>query len=1685
MADNLRAIQRAGATAGAGPSTALSKQRLQQIGGNLNNFGKTQNVNQGRQQAAAEARSAAADQASIDKAQAAARAAIWKRQVADARAAQAQMSAAQKAAADKAAADDKAAAVARAVQWRQQVAQAKAAAAEEKAAVKAAKTEETILAKQQAAAMKAQWQTQVRDAKAAAAQELAAQKAVAAQEKALAKEVTAAKTQVQAKYTAAVKADGQAQANVTRAQANLATIQSTKSVGRFSAEVTRNTDHITNWGKNIQWLGRQLQYNFTMPLERLGRMGFQNLMAVETATTSLKKVYGDAGDSAAQFAQDQNQLSQAFRILSDTYGESLADVTNLAAAWAAAGYTGAALAKAVKNTMDVMILANGDIQTQEEAFKALIAIQTAYNLSTDELVAQLGVMNVIANKTAIQFGDIVDVVSKAGGSARTAGVDLRTLASMAAALVPATGSAANAGNALKTIFSRLLAPTKAAAGALKEIGINVDEMSWQNSTAAQRLEIMATKFEDLTAAQQAYVVAQVAGRYQLNKVDVLLRAITDSQSAYNQALDASAPSAENAQKMAKQYQDQIQLLLKSSPQGFKILTTQLQNLLMDIIIPLIPAITQIVKIVVQLVGMFNDLSPAVQQFVIIGLAMIAIIGPILRIVGAFTILIGIFGKLWSLVGVVVGFFSTTATLEESAALGALSLAEAQATAATAAVAMAEAEVAAWSVTSGAAGTGSAAEIAAIEAVNAAKASAIAANEAVAASAATAAGAEAAAWLAPIAPILLGVAAAAAVIAAIYIFRDQIGDFFHWLGSGLSTAWEAIVDFANNVADIAGQAFSAFPKAVMSAFKAVVSIIASAAKAVYDWLSYFNPFARHSPSLVEQVNAGVDIITAKYKSLAGLSTVFRRAAQDFKSFMDVTAGTRAGFDSAKDKEQRDKIVAAQPDAAPQVDALYGSLSDLKAQLVLVANEWAKQKIVVDAAEAAYNKLNDQVDAADAVLDKLKATQKSYADELDIAQAQFDKYSNAQVAGTQAWSDAIFENQMAQNALKLQIMDLEQASGMSYSDIESRIAAINGEIEGLQGTIQGLQQSGAGSDVLKPYLDQLESLSGQQTGLGDSADQIQSLQAALDALQQTGDHLNLEQSLALDPLNHELEKLRSNIVEMPFDEIVAGLASSKAKVDELTKSYDDATAAVDAQQKIVDTLTAARDALKDTYDVEKAKLDELSDGYSAIEEQIQNITSALNDWAQAADAAASAGGGGAGGGGGGGMPTGDFADPAGSGLGEGGGDLNQLIEDWKKQLQDMFPDIDLLSPFKWAWQKVKDFLNSRTVKDFVQWLYDIQQAIYGFVGRIAKWIHDYIVTPLNDTYENLKQWGMNVVRFFEELGGQLWKAIQNLPGQIGDLGSTLAGKAKELIDGFMAAVIEKAVDIWTWFANLPGWIVETIGAVLTTLQNKGIDIITGFLTGILQKALEVIQWFKDLPGNILSWIGDVASTLKTKGLDLVQGLWNGLIDRFSGVVTWVSGRPQAVVDAIGDVGSKLADKGRDFIQGLWDGLIGLWEGVNGVAHWIGGLPQKAIDALGDFAGRIKDALVSGFKAAWNAAVDVFNELGSHVPTVHIPGTDLDIEVPTLHHMNYMGGLVNSKMLTTLGERGPEVVLNSGQATNALRSIWAAANNRETAAPQGGGNGGGRTININGDLSFPNIKTGDDAEKFLRNLESLATT
>ena len=390
--------------------------------------------------------------------------------------------------------------------------------------------------------------------------------------------------------------------------------------------------------------GRQLQYNFTLPLVLAGGAATKFALDNEKAMTRVIKVYGDGSKQFNKLAKTEiPALADAFRALSDEFGVNQAQVIQVAGDWAAAGASGIALAKSTKLTLETMILGELDAA---KATESLIAIQAQYGQNTKQLSKTIDILNMTENQTGISMAGLIDGFARTAGVARDAGIDVEHLAAFLAALTPAAGSAANAGQALKTIISRLLAPTKEANAVLGMMGIHTKDLSWQTMNGSQRLETMAKSFNKLADAQKIAVSSVVASRWQINKFDVLMRDITNTNGYYKKSLEATdSPMANFAQR-----QKELNIVLQSNPQKLKQMWTILQNAMADVIQPLIPYIVILAAEIAKLANEFSNLDPRIQKAILTALAFLAILGPIARYVGSVQVLIGILAKTFGWLG---------------------------------------------------------------------------------------------------------------------------------------------------------------------------------------------------------------------------------------------------------------------------------------------------------------------------------------------------------------------------------------------------------------------------------------------------------------------------------------------------------------------------------------------------------------------------------------------------------------------------------------------------------------------------------------------------------------------------------------------------------------------------------------------------------------------------------------------------------------------------------------------------------------------------------------------------------------------------------------------------------------------------------------------------------------------------
>lgn len=821
-------------------------------------------------------------------------------------------------------------------------------------------------------------------------------------------------------------------------------------------------------------------------------------------------------------------------------------------------------------------------------------------------------------------------------------------------------------------------------------------------------------------------------------------------------------------------------------------------------------------------------------------------------------------------------------------------------------------------------------------------------------------------------------AIAAVLGLLYVFRNQIKQaidnvigYFQNLPPGMAKALQPIANLWNRIVSGAQAAFNALPGFIQAPLVAVVKIVKAAAMKIYELFSYINPFARHSPSLVENVNAGMDAIANRFGLAATqVGGHVGKMYQQIKALKDAAAG----LDEVNANAKRDADIAkiqqgGGPNAGAQVagyNAISATVATLKNELTAVDAAVIKQERHVKSLETAVANADAAIEGMNETLDVLKLRAEAVNDQLDAAKERMEYFQNATIQGMGAAEDAAFANEMAQKRLQLQMAKLGDSATEGADKARDEYAKLQGDIETMSGKRMELQFAGAGSDVLGGYDSIISGLKGQQLEIGmgggtGPAAEIDALQEQLDELQRQAEIMDLEKALKFDPLARQIEKVTSNAYELPFDTIVSGLRTSGAQVDSLSSAYDRANAAVAKQQATIDAATAARDQLSKTYDAENEALSNLKTVYDGVEQAIRDGEQALNDMVSSADTAiqrveelerkreeatrkaeqARKKASGKDGSGGTLSPNmqsliaAEGSDPfpeVGGSLAIGRDPLAGIDQTGAIEALDfaelngvagLVGDIDMMSPFKDAWQKVKDWWNGVVFP-----LGDPLKKAGDEVGNIIQMSFGGEATgPLSTFAEKLESVGnffqflWNVVKGFGELlWGSIFPAIKELGENLkNSLGSELQ-TIGELFQQHWPSIQKFGEMLWE--------IVKIVGILA--------GIVTGVLLGVIILTISVVANIaSEILPPIVAFIGKIIEAIINVvmgAVEIITGLWNIIVGLFTG--DW-----SRVWDGI-----KLLGQGIwNIIKGTWDAIVAVFKGAWDLLY---GIVKGLVEGIIDF-------------------------------------------------------------------------------------------------------------------------------------------
>lgn len=809
-------------------------------------------------------------------------------------------------------------------------------------------------------------------------------------------------------------------------------------------------------------------------------------------------------------------------------------------------------------------------------------------------------------------------------------------------------------------------------------------------------------------------------------------------------------------------------------------------------------------------------------------------------------------------------------------------------------------------------------------------------------------------------------ALALIITGVIVFKGQIVQawngivsWFQGGASGLESAFSPIVGLFQDGGNEIVRAFNALPDGVHNALQAVINTVAAAAKIVYGWFSYLDPFAHHSPSLVENVTQGMAIVAAQIGTVTQVSGPIMQAYDDIQTFNDsitALANTARNLDIAKGLKDLTSA-GASPQAIASYNQLQSDLTTLTQRQSDLTNVINQQKVVVDADNDALTAANAALTAQQGILDTLTKDQTNWNNLITTAKANITAFSQDGIIGQQAMSDQIFNNTQAQKSLQLQMMQMQDVTG-PIDQVSTKLAALAGQIETLSGEQKSLRQGGAGSEITGGIQSQIDDLTQQQVATQASSAAYQNLSDQLTALQNQGQELDLENSLDFDGLTRQINEAANAITELPFDVIMQGISENQSALAGYTQSYNTATDAVTAQQTVVDNLTVSRDALQATYDTENAKLTTLQNSYQNVSDAITAVNNSLQTMSDNASKATSAAAGAAGGfsaGSEGNFASANQGNSLNSSPSTAG--LDDFTSQALKNANDAFSKLDFLTPIKAKWKQATDWVKTNMGPGFSQFAGAVEDEtgkISTYIGSInwSKIGSSIANNPAVKTLENMAGTAAKLAgAFYQLISPDVIKFFDGLQGAAEQVWQELSPKILPLL----LALQNLFVALWP--------VIKPIVEILAVELLGALKIIASIFVSVV---FPVLKFFVDQLGTTISVITDVVNIIA----DLLQGKWAAAWNAAKKLVSDVwNGIVQAVEDAWGILSG--------LVMGIVNGIVGFFEWlvdelighsiipdlINGIVTWFTNLPGMLLSALATMGTDLLNLFIAVGTTIWN--------------------------------------------------------------------------------------------------------------------------
>lgn len=381
----------------------------------------------------------------------------------------------------------------------------------------------------------------------------------------------------------------------------------------FSDENATINDKLAATGSILSNVGSSMTKWVTVPLAGAGAAAVKTAANFESGMSKVAAISGATGTQLDQLTDKALEMGAHTKF-------SASEAASAMEYMAMAGWKTEDMLSGIEGIMSLAAASGEDLATTSDIVTDAL---TAFGLSaqdagrfSDVLAAASSNANTNVSMLGESFKYVAPVAGSLGYSVEDTAIALGLMANSGI-------KASQGGTALRGSLTRLIEPSKEAAGMMKEYGISLTNTDGSMKSLGDVMGMLREKLGGLSEAQQAQVATTLFGQESMSG---MLAIINASEADYNKLTDAIYGSDGAATSMAETMQDNLSgqlTILGSTIEGIAI---SFGNILL-------PMIKKVVEGLQGFASWINGLSDSQKEFIANALLMAAAIGPVLLIIG--------------------------------------------------------------------------------------------------------------------------------------------------------------------------------------------------------------------------------------------------------------------------------------------------------------------------------------------------------------------------------------------------------------------------------------------------------------------------------------------------------------------------------------------------------------------------------------------------------------------------------------------------------------------------------------------------------------------------------------------------------------------------------------------------------------------------------------------------------------------------------------------------------------------------------------------------------------------------------------------------------------------------------------------------------------------------------------------